>query len=170
MSRTLIKLSWLLGTLLIGTVPALPAASQTIPGATSIGVEAGLPLVFGFDVSQRVNPNVRVSVGLGRIGGLTAVRAEGRWLLRDELSERFVPSLLAGAEQYLLKDGDLDATPAGVHAGFGIDYHFASPVALGMRFGGLATFGSSEGGDLKVFSVQNGFRSGFFNVGVRYHF
>lgn len=36
--------------------------------------------------------------------------------------------------------------------------------------GGLKTFGSSDAGDIDVFSVQNDYTSGLFNFGVRYPF
>jgi hypothetical protein len=150
---------------------APPAAAETSNvGATSIGVEAGLPLVVGLDLSHRLNSSWRLGLGLSRIAGLTAVRAEARWMLRAEARGAFVPSLIAGAEQYFLSEGGDDATPLGVHAALGLDWYLDSPVSIGVRIGGLKTFGSSDGGDIKVFSVQNGFSSGTFNFGVRYHF
>lgn len=156
--------------LALGLLAPSTAGAQHTVGQTSIGVEAGLPLVFGLEGTQRVTPRWRLGFGFGRIGGLTAVRAEGRYLLGSEMQRRFVPSLIVGAEQYFLKKGDRDATPLGIHFAVGLDYHFDSPVSVGARIGGLKTFGSRGGGDLRVFSVTNGFTSGTFNVGVRYHF
>lgn len=146
------------------------AGAQLDVGATSVGVEAGLPLVFGVDATFRTDPRWRFGVGLGRLSGLTALRAEARWLLRPEARGRVVPSLIAGVEQYFLNDGDLDATPVGVHAALGFDYLLDSPVSVGVRVGGLKTFGSSGGGDARVFSIRNGYESGLFNLGFRYHF
>jgi hypothetical protein len=167
-----------LGTITIGLAVVLsagwfspsPAHAQHALGRTTFGMEAGLPLVLGIEATQRVSPRWRLGLGLGRLGGLTAIRAEGRFLLGSETYERFVPSIIVGAEQYFLKKGDRDATPLGVHFAFGLDYHFGSPVSIGARAGGIKTFGSSGGGDLRVFSIENGYTSGTFNVGVRYHF
>jgi hypothetical protein len=151
-------------------VVAPPAAAQSNVGATAIGVEAGLPLVLGFDASYRLNPKWRLGLALGRISGLTALRAEARWLMRPEARGSFVPSLVAGAEQYFLSEGDNDATPLGVHAAVGLDWYLESPVSIGVRIGAMKTFGSSDSGGARVFSVQNDFSSGTFNFGVRYHF
>ncbi len=151
-------------------IAATPASAQSNVGATAIGVEAGLPLVLGFDASYRVDPRWRMGVALGRISGLTALRAEARWLVRPEVRGAFVPSLIAGAEQYFLSEGDSHATPLGIHAAVGLDWYLDSPVSIGVRLGAMKTFGSSDSGDVEVFSVQNDFSSGTFNFGVRYHF
>ncbi len=158
--------AWMLGAGLM----AGPAAAQGTVGRTAVGFEAGLPMVLGVDASHRMTPHLRIGLGFGRIGGLTSLRSEARWLLQEEVPLRFVPSLVAGAEQYFLKRDELDATPLGVHAAFAVDYHFASPVSVGVRVGALKTFGSSGAGDVKVFSIRNGYESGTFNLGVRYHF
>jgi hypothetical protein len=149
---------------------APPAAAQSDVGATAVGIEAGLPLVLGVDASYRLDPRWRVGLALGRISGLAALRAEARWLLGAEKRGRFVPSLIAGAEQYFLSEGDDDATPLGVHAAVGLDWYLESPVSIGVRLGAMKTFGSSDAGDIRVFSVKNDFSSGLFNFGVRYHF
>ena len=83
-----------------------------------------------------------------------------------------MPSLIVGAEQYFLRDGDRDATPVGVHFAIGLDYRFQSPVSMGVRIGGLKTFGSSGGGGVRVFSIEDGYKSGLLQrlLGVRYHF
>lgn len=160
-----------LGAILVGGLCAAgPAVAGLQRGSMALGVEAGLPLVLGVDASYRLDGPWRLGVGFGRISGLTALRAEARMLLRDEAPERLVPGLVLGAEQYFLKDGDRDATPVGVHLALGLDYHFRSGFSMGARLGGLKTFGSSGGGDARVFSVENGQASGLFNLGVRYHF
>ena len=161
-------LGGLLVTVLASGGPAT-ARAQAL-GRVSAGLEAGLPLVLGLEASYLVTPRWRAGMAIGRLGGLTALRAEARWLLRPEERERVVPSIVVGAEQYFLKDGDRDATPVGIHAALGLDYYMTSPVSVGARVGGLKTFGSSDSGDLRVFSVQNGYTSGMFNIGVRYHF
>ena len=108
-----------------------PARALAAPGAATIGFEAGLPLVAGFEASYRVRPAWRLGLQFGRVSGLTALGAEARWLIRGE-SRGFVPSLVAGAEQYFLEDGGNDATPVGVHLALGIDYFlYRAPVSLG---------------------------------------
>jgi opacity protein-like surface antigen len=147
------------------------ASAQAQVGVKAVGIEAGLPLVLGLDASYRVNPHWRVGIGLARLSGFTALRGEARWLFRTEARGAFVPCLFAGAEQYFLNKDGRDATPVGVHVGLGVDYFLTeSPVSFGIRLGGLKTFGSSGAGELKVFSVRNGYRTGTFNMGVRYHF
>jgi opacity protein-like surface antigen len=149
----------------------LPAAAQDSQvGDKAVGIEAGLPLVFGLDASYRVDPSWRIGLGFGRLSGFTVIRAQARWLALKEQADRLVPSLVAGAEQYFLSKGDRDATPIGIHAAVGLDYHFRSPMSLGARIGILRTFASSDGGDLKVFGIKNGFTTGLFNIGLRYHF
>lgn len=148
---------------------AVPEASAQ-PRGVSVGLEAGLPLVFGVDASFTTHPRWRLGAGFGRLSGLTVIRGEARWLLLPEQRGRLVPSLLAGLEQYFLEDGDLDATPLGMHAAFGLDYRLDSPVSLTARFGGLKTFGSSDGEGARVFSIRNDYATGLFNVGLRYHF
>jgi hypothetical protein len=149
----------------------LPAAAQTESvGQKAVGIEAGLPLVLGLDASYRVDPSWRVGIGFGRLSGFTAIRAQARWLALREEPDRLVPSLVVGAEQYFLSKGDRDATPIGIHAAIGLDYQFRSPMSLGARIGILRTFASSDGGDLKVFGIKNGFTTGLFNIGLRYLF
>lgn len=149
----------------------LPAAAQSQDvGDKAVGIEAGLPLVFGLDASYRFDPSWRVGLGFGRLSGFTAIRAQARWLILKEQADRMVPSLVAGAEQYFLSKGDRDATPIGIHAALGLDYHFRSPMSLGARIGILKTFASSDGGNLKVFGIKNGFSTGLFDIGLRYHF
>jgi opacity protein-like surface antigen len=146
-----------------------PASAQGGVGPISVGLEAGLPLVFGVESTYRLDPRWRIGLGIGRLSGLTAVRAEARWMIRPEIRERVVPSLIAGAEQYFLSKNGQDATPLGIHAAIGLDYYLASPVSLGIRIGALKTFGSSDG-NVRVFGVENGFSTGTFNLGFRYHF
>ncbi len=153
-----------------GVCAAGPASAGASSGRVAVGVEAGLPLVLGVDASYRLDGPWRLGMGIGKLGGLTALRAEARLLMRREEPERLVPCLILGAEQYFLKDGQRDATPVGIHFALGLDYRFESPVSVGARIGGLKTFGSSGGGDVRVFSVENGYKSGLFNLGVRYHF
>lgn len=147
-----------------------PAAAQGTSGPRAVGLEVGMPLVVGVDLSHRLNERWRVGLGLGRLSGLTAIRAEGQWLLRPEVGRRLVPLLAAGGEQYFLKDGPLEATPVGVHAAVGLDYHADSPVSFTVRLGGMKTFGSSGAGGARVFGVENGFTTGIFNIGARFHF
>jgi opacity protein-like surface antigen len=166
------KFGWLAVVAACVVAAPLPAAAQAPAeaGPWAVGLEAGLPLVFGVDASYRVEPNWRVGVGFGRLSGFTAIRAQARWLVFHEEANRLVPSLVAGAEQYFLSKGDRNATPIGIHGGLGFDYHFSSPMSLGARIGILRTFASSDGGNLKVFGIKNGFTTGVFNIGLRYHF
>lgn len=150
------------------TAPA--SASGWTDTRLTVAVEAGLPLVLGVDATYTPAHPWRLGLALGRIGGLTALRGEVHRMLAVPAPRRIVPYLLAGTEQYFLRDGDRTATPLGVHAGIGADYCFDSPVSLGVRLGGLKTFGSSGGGDLKVFSVQNGFTTGTMSMALRYYF
>lgn len=150
-------------------VAAAPAGAQESQGRLTAGLEIGMPLVLGVDVSQRLNERWRVGLALGRMSGLTAIRAEGTWLLREEVRRRFVPVVAFGGEQYFLNDAGRDATPVGVHAAIGLDYHADSPVSFTARLGGMKTFGSSGAGNVKVFGVENGFTTGLFNIGVRVH-
>lgn len=151
-------------------VPGPATAADYLRGRTAVGVEAGLPLVLGIDVTHATTDQWTLGLAMGRLGGLTALRGEARRLLATPAPRKIVPYVAAGAEQYFLKDGDRSATPIGVHAALGLDYHFDSPVSAGVRVGVLKTFGSSGGGDLKVFSVENGFTSGTTSLSLRYHF
>lgn len=146
------------------------AAAQGNPGPRAIGLEIGMPLVLGVDLSHRLNDRWRVGLGLGRLSGLTAIRAEAQWLVRPGNGQRLVPLIVAGGVQYFLKDGDLEATPVGLHAAIGLDYHAESPVSFAVRLGGMKTFGSSGAGGARVFGVENGFTTGIFNIGARFHF
>ena len=149
----------------------LPATAQPeYVGSTAVGFEAGLPLVFGLDMSYRVEPRWRVGVGVGRLSGFTAIRFQGRWLALTEEPRRLVPSIAVGAEQFWLSKSGRDATPVGIHAALALDYHFESPMSVGARIGVLKTFASSDGGNLKVFGVKNGASTGLVNIGLRYHF
>lgn len=147
-----------------------PAFAQSPAGPTSVGIEAGLPLVFGLQATHRVSSRWRLGLGFSRLGGFTAIGAEAGFLFAHDGYGRFVPSVVAGAEQYFLEKNDRHATPLGVHFALGLDYHFDSPVSVGARIGGIKTFGSSGGGNLRVLSVENGYTSGIFNIDVRYHF
>lgn len=165
------KFGWLTVVAACVAAAPLPAAAQAPEvGARAVGLEAGLPLVFGLDASYRVEPSWRVGLGFGRLSGFTAIRAQAQWLVLQEEANRLTPSLIAGAEQYFLSKGDRDATPVGIHAALGLDYHFSSPMSLGGRIGILRTFASSDGGSLKVFGIKNGFTTGLFDIGLRYHF
>ena len=140
-------------------------------GNASFGFEAGLPLVVGLEFSYRIKPRWRFGASFGHLSDFSAIRAEARWLLREEARNRFVPSIVAGVEQFFLKDGPDEATPIGVHAAVGLDYYLRnSPISVGGRLGVLRTLGSSDGDDVKVFAIKNDFTSGMFNLGVRYHF
>jgi len=146
-----------------------PATTQAAPGNVSIGVEAGLPLVAGFEASYHVRPKWQLGLEFGRVSGLTVVGAEARWLVRGE-SSGFVPSIVVGAEQYFLEDGGYDATPAGIHAALGLDYYFRPPVSVGVELGAMKTFGSSNNDGVEVFSIANDVSKATFNIGARYHF
>ncbi len=137
--------------------------------ANTVGLEIGLPLVAGLEFTHRTDRNLRLGLGLGRMGGLTAIRAEATWLMRPEYPGKFVPLVVAGADQFLLKSGDSEASPAGLHGALGMEYHFESGFSMAARMGVLTTFGSSGSEEIKVFAVRNGFTTGFLNVGVRYH-
>jgi hypothetical protein len=147
----------------------VPATTHAWPGTASIGVEAGLPLVTGFQANYHVRPNWQLGLEFGRVSGLTALGAEARWLIRGE-SHGFVPSIVAGAEQYFLEDGGRDATPVGLHLALGLDYYLDAPISFGVELGGMTTFGSSNGDQVKVFSIGNDVSKAMFNVGARYHF
>jgi hypothetical protein len=127
-------------------------------------------MVFGLGVTYPVRSDWRIGLAFGRVSGLTALSGEARWLMRREGDSRLVPSLAAGAEQYFLTDGGADATPVGVHAALGLDWYMDAPVSFGVELGAMHTFGTSDGSDVKVFSVENDFSSAIFNVGARYHF
>lgn len=150
--------------------PSRSEAAAYPHGPTSVGVEAGLPLVLGLDATYATSDSWRIGLAIGKLGGLTALRGEVQRVLSTPGPRRVVPYLAAGAEQYFLSEGDRSATPLGVHAALGVDYYFDSPVSAGVRVGGLKTFGSSGGGDLKVFSVRNGFTSGTMSMSLKYHF
>jgi len=151
---------------------AEPAAVESAPGvgAVSIGPEVGLPLVVGLDASYRIAPDWRIGMAIGRLSGITTVRAEARRLFGEEKRRSMVLSLTAGAEQYFLDDDGREATPVGVHLAAGFTYHFDSPLSFGVRIGLLKTFGSSDGGDIRVFSVRNDYSTGILNAGLRFHF
>ncbi len=153
-----------------GGVALPPAAARAAPGPATIGFEAGLPLVAGFEASYRVRPAWRLGLQFGRVSGLTALGAEARWLMGGE-SHGFAPSLVAGAEQYFLEDGGQNATPVGVHLALGIDYFlYRAPVSLGAELGVMSTFGSTGDEHVKVFSIRNNVTKPMFNVAARYHF
>lgn len=150
--------------------PLAPAAAHAAPGPVSIGFEAGLPLVAGFEASYRVRDSWRLGAQFGRVSGLTVLGAEARWLMRGEAGG-LVPSLIAGADQYFLKDGGRSATPVGVHAALGLDYFLrGAPVSLGAEIGAMTTFGSSNDEHVEVFSIRNNVTKATFNIAARYHF
>lgn len=151
-------------------MPMRAEAAGMAPERTSVGIEAGLPLVLGLDVTYSTAGPWRMGLALGKLGGLTALRGEVQRVLTTPGPRKAVPFIAVGAEQYFLRDGNRDATPMGLHAALGLEYHFDSPVSFGVRVGGLKTFGSSGGGDLKVFSVRNGFTSGTMSLALHYHF
>lgn len=147
-----------------------PARAQEPLRQTAIGLEAGLPIVFGAKLTRRFSPRWRGSIGFGRLSGLTSVKAEGQWFVMPPGHGRVAPLMAVGGTQYFLKDGDDEATPVGVHAAIGVDYFMDTPVTLGARIGVMRTFGSSDGDDVSVFSVKNDYTTALFNLGVLYHF
>jgi hypothetical protein len=153
--------------------PGVTMSIATAPseaGAVAVGIEAGLPLVLGFDASYRIAPNWRIGAAVGRLSGMTAIRAEAKRLFGEERARSLVLTLSAGAEQYFLDDDGREATPVGVHAAAGVDYHFDSPLSVGARIGVLKTFGSTDGGGVRVFSVRNDYSTGIVNASLRFHF
>lgn len=148
-----------------------PAAPQEPEGGSvAVGLEAGLPLIVGVDASFRVSPDWRIGMAMGRLSGITVIRAEAKRLFGEERARSMVLTLSAGAEQYFLDDEGREATPLGIHAVAGVDYHFDSPLSIGARIGILKTFGSSDGGDIRVFSVRNDYSTGILNAALRFHF
>jgi hypothetical protein len=154
--------------------PAVTTTTTSLPepeaGGVAVGLEAGLPLVVGVDASFRVSPDWRLGMAVGRLSGITAIRAEAKRLFGEERSRSMVLTLSAGAEQYFLDDEGREATPVGIHAAAGVDYHFDSPLSIGARIGILKTFGSSDGGDVRVFSVRNDYSTCILNATLRFHF
>ncbi len=152
------------------TAPPTEVSAPPEVGAISIGPEVGLPLVVGLDATVRVNPDWRIGMALGRLSGITTIRAEVQRLFGEERRRAMVLVLLAGAEQYFLDDDGREATPLGMHVAGGFNYYFDSPLSFGARIGLLKTFGSSDGGDIRVFSVRNDYSTGLLNAGLRFHF
>ena len=68
-----------------GACAAGPAFAGGTTGRVSVGVEAGLPLVLGVDASYGLDGPWELAAGIGRLSGLTALRAEARLLMRGGL-------------------------------------------------------------------------------------
>jgi hypothetical protein len=114
----------------------------------NLGIEIGLPLIFGPQIGVLPDPHVMLSAGFMQIGTFTIISLEGRYNLKPD---NFRPYFCLGYDRYGVKDDD-DATEGTInlmHAGFGIEYAWDFGLALGVELNYIkAMSATAKSGDL----------------------
>jgi hypothetical protein len=136
----------------------------------SVGLQLGLPLVTGIDISGQFSPRLSASLGFGFVPDLITIGGQLRMNILEPGPDKIVPVVGVGLNQYWLTKDNENSDAVAFHLLVGGQRMFGSNYALGMYLGYVRTLSESTDPHIKVWGVNDDMSKLFLGVEGRYYF
>jgi hypothetical protein len=136
----------------------------------SVGLQLGLPLVTGVDISGQFSQRLSASLGFGFVPDLITIGGQLRLNILEPGSDKIVPVVGVGLNQYWLEKDNENNDAVAFHLFVGGQRMFGSNYALGMYLGYIWTLSESTDPHIKVWGVNDDMSKLFLGVEGRYYF
>ena len=136
----------------------------------SVGLQLGLPLVAGVDISAQFSPRLSAGLGFGFVPDLVVLGGQLRMNVLEPGPDKIVPFVGAGLNQYWLEDGKENSDAVALDLLAGGQRMFGSNYSLGMFLGYTRTLSKSTNSHVEVWGVNDDMSKLFLGVEGRYYF
>jgi len=136
----------------------------------SIGLQLGLPLVTGVDISGQFSPRLSASLGFGFVPDLITLGGQLRMNILQPAPEKIVPVVGIGLSQYWLEEDGNNNDTVALHLLAGGQRMFGSSYSLGLYLGYIKSLSEGNDHDISVWGVNGDMSKLFVGIEGRYYF
>jgi len=136
----------------------------------SIGLQLGLPLVTGVDISGQYSKRLSASLGFGYVPDLITLGGQLRMNILEPAPEKIVPVVGIGLNQYWLEEDGNNNDTVALHLLVGGQRMFGGNYSLGMYLGYIWALSEGNNSNVSVWGVNGDMSKLFLGIEGRYHF